>query len=418
VTGPLASFAPGFARELSQQGYRRKPATDQVRLLAHLSRWLAGKGLDTSDLSSSVLEEFLGERHLQGYTLWLSPKALVPLIDYLRGIGVRIREPKSEPDPVELLLARYREYLLGTRGLAPTSARGYIDMVRAFVASRLVDDELDWASLRPAEVRAFVLSTCRGRSVGSAKLVTTALRSLLGYAHMEGLTPAPLRDVVPAVAELADVAGHPALRPAPLRDVVPAVAGWRLAGLPRSLQPGEARRLLAACDRRTVAGRRDFAILMLLARLGMRAGEVRGLTLDDIDWRAGELVVKGKGRRLERLPLPEDVGQALNAYLRRVRPATAQGRTVFVRVRAPHRPLSSSGVTQAVVAAAARAGLERVSAHRLRHTVATEMVRAGVTLPDVGQVLRHRRLATTAIYAKVDRERLRLLARPWPGGAM
>jgi site-specific recombinase XerD len=394
VTGPLASFAPGFARQLSQQGYRRKPATDQVRLLAHLSRWLAGKGLDTSDLSSSVLKEFLGERHLQGYTLWLSPKALVPLIDYLRGIGVRIREPRSEPDPVELLLARYREYLLGTRGLAPTSARGYIDMVRAFVASRLVDDELDWASLRPAEVRAFVLSACRGRSVGSAKRVTTALRSLLGYAHIEGLTPAPLRDVVPAVA------------------------GWRLAGLPRSLQPGEARRLLAACDRRTVAGRRDFAMLMLLARLGMRAGEVRGLTLDDIDWRAGELVVKGKGRRLERLPLPEDVGQALSAYLRRGRPATAQGRTVFVRVRAPHRPLSSSGVTQAVVAAAARAGLERVSAHRLRHTVATEMVRAGVRLPDVGQVLRHRRLATTAIYAKVDRERLRLLARPWPGGAM
>jgi site-specific recombinase XerD len=394
VTGPLASFAPGFARQLSQQGYRCKPVTDQVRLLAHLSRWLAGKGLDAADLSSSVLEEFLGERHSQGYTLWLSPKALVPLIDYLRGIGVTIREPRPEPGPTESLLARYREYLLGTRGLAPTSARGYIDMVHTFVARRLVDDELDWASLRPADVRAYVLSACRGRSVGSARLVTTALRSLLGYAHVEGLTPAPLRDVVPAVA------------------------GWRLAGLPRSLPPGEARRLLAACDRRTVSGRRDFAILMLLARLGMRAGEVRSLTLDDIDWRAGELLVKGKGRRLERLPLPEDVGQALSAYLRRGRPGTAQGRTVFVRVRAPHRPLSSSGVSQAVAAAAARAGLERVSAHRLRHTVATEMVRAGVALPDVGQVLRHRRLATTAIYAKVDRERLRLLARPWPGGAM
>lgn len=394
VTGPLAPFAPGFARELSQQGYRRKPVTDQVRLLAHLSRWLVGKGLDSTDLSSSVLEEFLGERRSQAYTLWLSPKALVPLIDYLRGIGVTICEPKSEPDPVELLLARYREYLLGTRGLAPTSARGYIDMVRAFVASRLVDGELDWSSLQAADIRGFVLTASRGRNVGSAKLVTTALRSLLGYAHVEGLTPAPLRDVVPAVA------------------------GWRLAGLPRSLQPGEVRRLLAACDRRTVAGRRDCAMLMLLARLGMRAGEVRELTLDDIDWRAGELVVKGKGRRLERLPLPEDVGQALSAYLRRGRPATAQGRTVFVRVRAPHRPLSSSGVTQAVAAAAARAGLQRVSAHRLRHTVATQMVRAGVALPDVGQVLRHRRLATTAIYAKVDRERLRLLARPWPGGAM
>lgn len=394
VTGPLASFAPGFARELSQQGYRRKPVTDQVRLLAHLSRWLAGKGLDMAGLSSSVLMEFLGERRSQGYTLWLSPKALVPLIDYLRGIGMTNCEPKSGPDPAELLLARYREYLLGTRGLTPASARGYIDMVRAFVASRLVDGELDWASLRPADVRAFVLSACRSRSVGSAKLVTTALRSLLGYAQVEGLTAAPLRDVVPAVA------------------------GWRLAGLPRSLQPGEARRLLAACDRRTVAGRRDFAMLMLLARLGMRAGEVRGLSLDDIDWHAGELLVRGKGNRYERLPLLDDVGQALSAYLQLGRPATAQGRTVFVRVRAPHRPLSSGGVTRAVAAAAARAGLGRVSAHRLRHTVATEMVRAGVSLPDVGQVLRHRRLATTAIYAKVDREQLRLLARPWPGGAL
>jgi integrase len=158
-------------------------------------------------------------------------------------------------------------------------------------------------------------------------------------------------------------------------------------------------------------------MLMLLVRLGLRAGEVRALRLEDIDWRAGELVVRGKGNRTERLPLPSDVGQAVAAYLRRGRPVTAQGRTLFVRVRAPHRPLSSSGVTRAVAAAASRAGLGRVSAHRLRHTVATQMVRSGVPLPEVSQVLRHRRLITTAIYAKVDREALRRLARPWPGGA-
>jgi integrase len=273
--------------------------------------------------------------------------------------------------------------------LSPTS---YVDMVRAFVASRLVDDELDWANLRPTDVTGFVRAACEGRAIGSAKLVATALRSLLGYVHIEGLIPAPLRDVVPGVA------------------------GRRLAGLPRSLEPHEVHRLLAACDRRTRAGRRDFAILMLLARLGLRAGEVRSLALEDIDCRAGELLVKGKGHRLERLPWPADVGLALTAYLQRGRPSTAQGRTVFVRVRAPHRELSSAGISQAVAGAAARAGLERVSAHRLRHTVATEMVRAGVPLPDVGQVLRHRRLMTTSIYAKVDRERLRLLARPWPGG--
>jgi site-specific recombinase XerD len=326
--------------------------------------------------------------------MWLSPKALAPLTSYLRGIGVMGCEQEPAATPTEALLARYREYLLCTRGLTTTSARGYVDMVRPFVGGRLVEDELDWAGLQAADVHGFVLSACRGRSIGSAKLMTTALRSVLGYAHIEGLISTPLREVVPSVA------------------------GWRLAGLPRSLQPGEVRRLLAACDRRTAAGRRDFAMMMLLARLGLRACEVRCLTLEDIDWHAGELLVRGKGNRFERLPLPEDVGQALSAYLQRGRPATAQGRTVFVRVRAPHRPLSSGGVTQAVMAAAARAGLGRVSAHRLRHTVATEMVRAGVSLAEVGQVLRHRRLVSTAIYAKVDRERLRLLARPWPGGAV
>lgn len=393
LTGPLSSFAQGFAEELSRQGYKPKPVVDQVRLLAHLSRWLCRRGLEVADLEISVLNEFLGDRRSQGYAMWLSPKALAPLIGYLRGIGVMAGQPKSASDPTSALLGPYREYLLGTRGLTTASARGYVDMVRPFVVSRLVDDELDWASLQAADVHGFVLTACRGRSIGSAKLMTTALRSVLGYLHVEGLISTPLQEVVPPVA------------------------GWRLAGLPRSLQPGEVRRLLAACDRRTTAGRRDFAMLMLLARLGMRAGEVRCLALEDIDWCAGELLVRGKGNRIERLPLPEDVGQALSAYLLRGRPATAQGRAVFVRVRAPHRPLSSVGVTQAVVAAAARAGLGQVSAHRLRHTVATEMVRAGVPLAEVGQVLRHRRLVTTAIYAKVDRERLRLLARPWPGGA-
>lgn len=321
------------------------------------------------------------------------PRALAPLTGYLRGVGVMVCNLKPAPTPTEALLARYREYLLGTRGLTTASARAYIDMVRPFVAGRVIDSELDWASLQASDVHDFVLTASRGRSSGSAKLMTAALRSLLGYAHIEGLLSTSLQEVVPAVA------------------------GWRLAGLPRSLQPGDVRRLLAACDRRTAAGRRDFAILMLLARLGMRAREVRCLTLEDIDWRAGELLVRGKGNHFERLPLPEDVGQALSAYLQRGRPATTQGRTVFVRVRAPHRPLSSSGVTRAVVAAATRADLGQVSAHQLRHTVATEMVRAGVPLPEVGQVLRHRRLMTTAIYAKIDRERLRLLARPWPGGA-
>ena len=393
VTGPLTSFTEGFAAELSRQGYRPNAAANQLQLLAHLSRWLAAKSLNATSLTASVLKEFLAARRSQGYTLWLSPKALAPLVGYMRGLGFAPPAPKAVLSPTEALLARYRSYLVDARGLADTSARGYLDMVRPFVATRVVDDELDWVSLRPAELNAFVLSTCHGRSIGSAKLAVTALRSLLGYLHVEGLIPRPLAAVIPSVA------------------------GWRLAGLPRSLEPAEVGRLLAACDRRTRTGRRDFAMLMLLVRLGLRAGEVRTLSLEDIDWRAGELVVRGKGNRIERLPLPSEVGQAVAAYLRHGRPVTALGRAVFVRVRAPHRPLSSSAVTSAVMKAASRAGLGRVSAHRLRHTVATQMVRSGVPLPEVSQVLRHRRLITTAIYAKVDREGLRRLARPWPGGA-
>lgn len=393
MTGPLTPFAKGFATELAKLGYRPGAVANQLQLIAHLSRWLDGKGMDPENLTASVLNDFLAARCAQGYTLWRSPKALAPFIGYLHGLGFSLAAPGAPLSPVEELLARYRRYLLETRGLVGTTARGYVDRVRSFVATRTVDDRLDWSGLKRADLLAFVRRACRGRSRGSASLLTTALRSLLGWLQAEGLLPGPLAAAIPSVAFS------------------------RLAGLPRYLDPDEVERLLAACDRRTRTGRRDFAMLMLLARLGLRAGEVRALGLDDIDWRAGELRVRGKGDRIEQLPLPSDVGEALTAYLRRGRPATAQVRTVFVRVRAPHRPLTSSAVTSAVLAAASRAGLAAVTAHRLRHTVATQMVRSGVPLPEISQVLRHRRLLTTAIYAKVDRESLRCLSRRWPGGA-
>jgi integrase/recombinase XerD len=203
-----------------------------------------------------------------------------------------------------------------------------------------------------------------------------------------------------------------------LAGAVPSVAGLRLSGLPKRLERGHVDALLESCDWSTVIGLRDVAILTVLSRLGLRAREVAGLSLEDIDWHAGVLVVRGKCTRSQRLPLPHDVGEATVAYLRDGRPATAQDRPVFVRVRAPHHRLSSGGVTFVVAAAARRAGLGQIHAHRLRHTAASEMLRCGATLPEVGQVLRHRRSATTAIYAKVDREALRQIARPWPGAVL
>jgi site-specific recombinase XerD len=339
------------------------------------------------------VEAFLAARRAAGYVQWCSVKALVPLLGYLRGLGV-VAEPVAQPPtPVESLLGRYRSYLLGERGLAATTARGYVDMVRPFVAGRVTaGGGLDLAGLVPGDVTRFVLGACVGRNRGSAKVMVTALRSLLGFLHVDGVT-----------------AGS-------LVSAVPSVASWRLAGLPRGLPAGQVRRLLASCDRRSIIGRRDVAILTLLVRLGLRAGEAARLGLDDIDWAAGEITVDGKGPRRERLPVPVDVGEAVVGYLRRGRPHDAEARTLFVTVRAPHRPLTPGGVSAIVDRAGRRAGLGALGSHRLRHTVATELVRAGAPLAEIGQLLRHRQPLTTAIYANVDRDALRTLARPWPAG--
>jgi site-specific recombinase XerD len=223
--------------------------------------------------------------------------------------------------------------------------------------------------------------------------MTVSLRSFLVFLHVDGVVEESL-----ALA-------------------VPRVAGWRLAGLPRALKPGVAQRLVASCDRGTTIGRRDVAILLLLWRLALRRGEVAAMKLDDINWRAGELVVCGKSKRIERLPVPCDVGEALADYLRQDRLRRTDARTVFVAVKAPHGPLTSTAVNSVVARAGARAGVSGVTAHRLRHTAATEMLREGASLTEIGQVLRHRRLQTTAIYAKTDVETLRSLVRPWPGAA-
>lgn len=394
VSGSLEVYASGFAAELARVGYTRNTVACQLRLMAHLSSWLAGKEMEAAGLTAAAAEEFFVARRAAGHTTLRSLRALEPLLAYLRELGeVQPAAVVVSATPVEELLERYRRYLLGERGLAEGTVRGYVDIVRSFVAGRVAADGSGLERLAARDVSAYVLAECRGRSRGSAKLLVTALRSLLGFLHVDGV-----------LAES-------------LIGAVPSVAGWRLAGLPRGLEPAQARRLLAGCDRRTTVGRRDFAILTLLLRLGLRRGEVARLELCDVDWRAGEIVIRGKGSRQERLPLPADVGEVVAGYLRRGRPATAQGRCVFVRVKAPHRPLSPAGVTQVVVSAGRRAGLGEITAHRLRHTAATEMLRAGATLPEVGQVLRHRSLLTTAIYAKVDREALRTIARPWIGGA-
>ena len=393
VTGPLERYAAGFVAELVESGYRPNAAAVQLRLLAHLSRWLEREGIVPGELREPELARFRRE-DLAGVRSLRIADGLVPVLGYLRGLGVVPAADEPALSNVELLLGRYRDFLLVERGLTAGTVRGYVDCVRPFVSSRARGDgEVDLAGLTPQDVLAFVLADCRRRQRRSAKLMVTALRSLLRFLHVEGMIDRPLVQVVPSVAF------------------------WRLQGLPRGLDAAQVRALLESCDTDTANGRRDLAILLLLVRLGMRRGEVAALRLDDIDWRAGELLVRGKGPRVERLPLPADVGEALVGYLRDGRPREAQTRAVFMRVRAPRAALTPPGVTQVVVSASKRAGLGEVTAHRLRHTAASELLRHGAPLAEIGQLLRHRTELTTTIYAKVDRDRLRELALPWPGGA-
>jgi integrase/recombinase XerD len=298
----------------------------------------------------------------------------------------------SGTGPTAALVAEFGAWLAGERGLSAVTVRCYSKQARVFLAH--LPDPLDAALARldAGQVTSFMLGYCQGRNTESAKAMVTAARALLRFLHVSGRAPALLAGAVPAVA------------------------GWQLASLPRGLPTAEVERLLDGCDRDTVAGRRDYAILTVLARLGVRGAEVAALRLGDIDWQAGEVVVLGKGSRLERLPLPVPVGAALAAYLTGGR-ARCESPAVFVTVRAPHRQLSPEAVRAIMSRACDRAGLARRGAHRLRHSLATEMLRAGASLPEVGQVLRHRSQLATSVYAKVDQNALRILARPWPGGA-
>lgn len=393
VCGPLAPYADGLRTELTALAYAPSTVTSHLGLWAQLDRWLVDRGLDASELTAVRIEEFLAERgqtHRYLYTI----KALTPGLEFLRRIGaVPVAGKVAEESPVEVIERQFRNYLLVERGLAGVSVETYVVRARPFLADRARRGRLDLESLTAADVSAFVASWLPGLSKAPARSTVTALRSLLSFLHATGVVAKPLAPVVPAVAS------------------------WRLAGLPIGLTHAQVQDLLDACDQTTAVGRRDFAIVTLLSRLGLRASEVAALRLDDIDWRSGALTVHGKGNSHQQLPLPVDVGSALSCYLEHGRPPSASGRAVFIRAKAPYRALDQKSISTMVARAAGRAGLGTVHAHLLRHTLATEVLGQGASLDEVGQLLRHRSRASTAIYAKVDQHRLLQLARPWPTSA-
>jgi integrase/recombinase XerD len=389
ASGPLASHAAGFGRWLAERGYSRGSARHRLRQFWQISGWVEQHGLSLDGLGEDVLEEFLAARRAAGHVALVTPRSAALPLAYLREIGV---VPSRVPveGPVEGLLEEYRVYLIRERGLAPRSTvESYCRAARLFLTTQVRDGELSLQRLTTADVSAFLARECPKRSVGGARDLVLSLRPLFRYLHVAGFTRTPLQWAVPPVRHR------------------------RHRGLAHGISPDAFAKLLYGCERSTAVGARDYAILLLLARLGLRAGEVTAIRLADIDWRAGELLVRGKGDRQDSLPLPVDVGEAIVAYLS-CRPKGA-GEVLFVRVIAPRGPLSSHRISVMVRERCERAGIAPVGAHQLRHRAATGMLAAGASLEEIAQVLRHSTAATTSIYARVDRDRLRTLARPWPG---
>ena len=389
VPGPLEQYAPGFRSWLLEQGYTPLTTVPQLQLMAHVSRWLEREGLTAAGLTGQQAARFLAARHAAGSQRPRKSAGLRPLLDYLGGLGVIPPEPPGPPpDAASVLTAEFAEYLRSERGLAPMTVGAYSSRAARFLARYAPDG--DPGLIASADVTAAVLAEASGLSAGAGQHLACALRAFLRYCHVRGLVTA---DVSAAAL---------------------AVTGRRTTMLPRGLEPGTIKALLAACDRAEPDGRRDYAVILLLARLGLRAGEAARLRLDDVNWRAGEIGIRGKGGQYDVLPLPADVGAAIAAWLRDGRPAVSF-REVFTTVTAPTRPLTREAAANIVRRACARAGMPVFGAHRLRHSAACAMIGAKVPMAGIAQAMRHRSHGVTAIYARAGIDRLRPLARPWPG---
>lgn len=390
VLGPLEEFAEGCQAELASLGYSPRTSEAQLYLLKHLSAWLATQGLTAGDLTVEVVEEFLIARRGR-YSKLRSARALDPLLRYLRRRGAAPTAPAVVPvGAVEVLAEQFAEYLSTQRGLAPETVRSYLSQVRPFL-DRHASLDGGWGSLTARQVAGFVTDRAADLSPRSVAVGANALRALLRWMWREGMVPSPLADSVGSVA------------------------AWIGTAVPRSLSTEQVHELFAALPAPGPVRLRDEAMLALMHRLGLRAGEVASLRLDDIDWRIGVLMVRGKGARHEQLPLPVDVGKLLAGYLRRGRPAATAHRQVFLAVDAPHHALAGCAVSSVASRALFRAGIPGPgAAHRLRHTAACRVLAEGGGLVEAGQLLRQTSPASTAVYAKADLTALAVLARPWP----
>lgn len=395
-TSPLGPWLDTFDERLSGLGYTPWSCRSKVVLAADLGRWMADHGLSVEKLNESAVATYVEHRGTQRER---RHAAAADMLTHLRAIGVTPLPPlRPDRSGASVQQQRYAAYMRKERGAAEGTVEGYGSVVREFLVQRFGSGDVDLAALTVSDIGKYVVGRAVGLSPARVAYLATALRSFFRFLFVEGDTATDL-----STAPLTAQTRH-------------------MASVPRYLSPGDVERLLDSCDSSTPAGRRNRAILLLLVRLGLRAGEVAALELDDIRWRSGEIVVRGKGNVVDRLPLLSEVGQAIALYLTNDRIADSPTRRVFLRLCAPVRALGGREAVSTVV----RVGLERAGlhprvrgAHLLRHTLGTRMIRAGATMTEIAEVLRHQSPSSSAIYAKVDFEDLRELAQPWPiaGGA-
>jgi site-specific recombinase XerD len=394
ASSSLEPFVLPYITQLQEQGYGPETIRDHLQYMVHLSRWLMRTGRDLGDLSQAVLDRFW-RHHARPRKRVLKAPAGHRLLTLLRQAQVTPPCEDLARTPAQRLVLRYRRYLVEERGLSDWTVDAYGRHVRRFVIHQFGAGTASVSQIRARAVLDYVQAYARTHTPQDTGNGVTALRSFLRFLHYQGLIRADLATVIPAVAR------------------------WQMAGLPKHLSAEAVRQVLDRCDQTSPIGQRDYAILLLLARLGLRAGEVVALQLEDIDWERSQITVRSKkGRGWARLPLPKDVGKALARYLRQGRPACAC-RQVFVRSHAPHVGFTPSGaISHLTRQALQKAGVQsaRTGAHVFRHSLATAMLHQGASLDEIGQVLRHQDPNTTAIYAKVDLDALRQLAVPWPGG--
>jgi len=396
-SGPLCRHIQPYIAHVYEQGYKLKTIRYHLRLMANFNRWLVRTGRGLRDLNETTIEAFL--RPLIGQRTWQAGEraALLRLLCILRETRATPQAKAVQLTPAQALAAQYRQYLAKERGCSDWTVGNYSRHIDRFLTQLFAAGPVRFERFRAQDVIAFVQQEAGRNGRGHILQVVTGLRSFFRFLRYRG-------DIITDLAA-----------------AVPSVANWQKADLPKHLPADAVQAVLDGCDQTTAVGRRDYAILLLLARLGLRGGEVVTLLLEDIDWDNSQLTIRSKkGSGWARLPLPSDVGKALSCYLRMDRPRCSC-RNVFVRMVAPYRRVADcsviSGLTRTAIQ---RAGVEsaRKGAHVFRHSLATAMLRQGASLDEIGQVLRHRDADTTAIYAKVDLDALRRLAVAWPGGAL